>query len=216
MKLSFSLKGKRQTDSHHAVVKAGMPEVQWRLYTALLSAFLDESCYQPAGDKLSSLREKVRDNDPAFVAKLAVYLREKMNLRPLSYIVTAELAALHGDSEWVGSLIARVLQQAGEIPEWMDYYIRANGGAASLSRAGVSVARPGRPGTLRLGVVKPGRAVLKGLAAVCNRLDEYQFTRYTREEQLKLKKSLSLIRPKAKDKVQRILFRKIGKDRLPA
>lgn len=199
MKLSFSLKGKRQTDSRYAVVKAGIPDAQWQLYTALLSASLDESFYQPAGDngssagdRLPSLREKVRDNDPAFVAKLAVYLREKMNLRPLSFIVTAELAALHGDSEWIGSLIARVLQQTGEIPEWMDYYTRANRGAA-----------------------KPGRAVLRGLTMVCNRLDEYQFTRYTREEQVRVKKTLSLIRPKAKDKAQRILFRKIGKDLLP-
>ncbi len=182
-----------------------MPDAQWQLYTALLSASLDESFYQPAGDNLPSIRERIRDNDPAFVAKLAVYLREKMNLRPLSFIVTAELAAFHGDSEWIGSLIGRVLQQAGEIPEWMDYYTRANKGAGSLG-----------PGIRGLGASKPGREVLKGLSVVFNRLDEYPFTRYTREEQLKLKKTLLLIRPKAKDKVQRVLFGKIGKDRLPA
>ncbi|HWK05485.1 MAG TPA: hypothetical protein VNS58_17720 [Puia sp.] len=212
MKLSFSRKGKRQTDSRYAVVKAGLPDAQWQLYTALLSASLDESFYQlaggngsPAGDNLDSLRERIGDNDPAFVAKLAVYLREKMNLRLLSLIVTAELAAFYGDSEWIGSLIARVLPQAGDIPEWMDYYTRANKGVGSLSR-----------GELGPGAGRPGKAVLRGLASVCNRLDEYQFTRHPREEQLKLRKALLLIRPKAKDKAQRVLFGKIAKDRLPA
>jgi hypothetical protein len=195
MKFNFSLKGKRQKEDRYAVVKAWVPDAQWEIYTALLSGSLDESVYQQAGDRLSLIRELIRGNDPAFVAKLAVYLREELHLRPLSFIVAAELAALHGDKEWVSRLTARVLQQPGEIPEWMEYYAWANKG----NTAG-----------------KPGKQTLRGLSMVCGRLDQYQFTRYTRDEQEKLKKALLVIRPKPKDKAQRILFAGIGKDRLPA
>ncbi len=194
MKFNFSLKGKRQEEDRYAVIKAWMPDAQWEFYTALLSASLDESMYQQAGDRFSAIRKMIGENDPAFVARLAVYFREKLHLRALSFIVAAELAALHGDKEWVSRLTARVLQQPGEISEWMEYYTRANKGMAH----------------------KPGREVLKGISMVFNRLDEYQFTRYSRDEQLKLKKALSQIRPKPKDKAQRVLFADITKDRLPA
>src|SRR5258706_3398794 len=156
MKFNFSLKGKRQEDGRYAVVKAWIPDGQWELYTAVLSASLDDSFYQQAGDRPSLIREGIRGNDPAFVAKLAVYLREKMLLRALSFIVTTELAVLHGDKEWISRLTARVLQQPGEVPEWMEYYAGANKGNTAD---------------------KPGRQVLKGLSMVFNRLDEYQFTR---------------------------------------
>ena len=220
-----------------------MPDAQWQLYTALLSASLDESFCQIAGkplaafagENLPSLRERIRDSDPAFVAKLAVYLRDNMNLRSLSFMVTAELAALHGDSQWIAPLLGRVLHQAAEIPEWMDHYTRANRSAASPKSSFFKTGRfkpgnvkpdnskPGdvkpanvKPGDVKPGKFKPGREVLKGLTLVLNRLDEYSFTRYTREEQLKLKKSLLLLRPKARDKAQQNLFGKIAKDQLPA
>lgn len=198
MKLSFTRKTKRQTDERYTVVKTGMPESQWELYKALFSASLTPSFYQPAGDRLPILRECrewIRQNDAAFLGRLSVYLRESLHEKALSFIVSAELAALYGDSEWICHLINRLLPQAAEVPEWIEYYTGANKEKA---------------------VSKPGRQVLKGLSMVFSRLDEYQFTRCTREEQLKLKKALGLVRPKGKDKTQRILFGKIARDRLPA
>lgn len=175
-----------------------MQDTQWELYTTLLSATLTPSFYQSAGGHPSVLRECrecIRQNDPAFVARLAVYLRESLHEKSLAFIVSAELAALHRDDERISSLIGRILWQAGDIPEWMEYYTRASGAKGSH---------------------KPCRQVLEGLAIVLNRLDEYQFTRYTREIQLKLKKALLLVRPKGKHRAQRLLFASIGKDRLSA
>jgi 60 kDa SS-A/Ro ribonucleoprotein len=198
MKLSFSRRTKRQTEECYTVVKTGMPDVQWELYKALFSASLTPSFYQPDGGSLPIPREcqeLICQNETAFLGKLAIYLRESLHKKALSFIVSAELASLYGDSEWISHLIDRLLPQAGEIPEWLEYYAQA-----TREKAGP----------------KPGREVLKGLSMAFNRLDEYQFTRCTREEQLKLKKALGLVRPKGRDKAQRILFGKIAKDRLPA
>jgi 60 kDa SS-A/Ro ribonucleoprotein len=198
MKFNFSLKGKRQEEGRYAAVKAWVSDEQWELYTALLSASLDSrsgTSYRQADEKPSLFRELIGNNDPVLVAKLAVYFREELHLRTLSFIVVAELAVLHGDKEWISRLMARILQQPAEIPEWMECYVQANNGKDTA---------------------RPGRQVLKGIATVFSRLDEYQFTRYTREEQRKVKKALVLIRPKPKDKTQRVLFAGISKDRLAA
>src|SRR5882724_1296980 len=107
MKLSFSRKTKRQTDKRYTVVRPETPDTQWELYKALFSASLTPLFYQPAGDHLPVLRECrewIRQNDPVFTGKLAVYLRESLQAKALSFIVSAELAALYGDSEWVSHL----------------------------------------------------------------------------------------------------------------
>lgn len=223
MRLIFNLKAKRQTDEQYTVLKAAVQDTQWELYTALLSASLDESFYRVAGSPsaanqapgnyLPSIREYIRQHDPFFTARLAVYCSESLHLRALSFILSAELTVLYGDREWAGHkdqvwgsyedgewlslLLNRILRQAGDIPEWMAYYARANAKKGAYKH-------------------KPGKQVLKGLSLVFNRLEEYQFTRYSKDEQLRLKKALLLVRPKGKDKTQRILFGKIRKDQLSA
>jgi hypothetical protein len=52
------------------------------------------------------------------------------------------------------------------------------------------------------------------LSAAFNKFDEYQFAKYNRDANIKLKDALLLVHPKAKDQGQQVLFDKIVRDEL--
>ncbi len=196
MKFNFSLKA-RPTDDRYAHVKAGTTDRQWELYETLLSASLYASFYDQPAEQLAAFRKLIRDNDPVFIARLAIHLREKPGFRTLSLILAAELAGACRDKELAGKLTGRIIQQAGEIPAWLEYYERATG------------VKNGK-------AVQITTAIRKNLAIHFNRLDAYRFVRLTKVQQARLRNALSLIRPRAASKAQQVLFRRILQDKLPA
>lgn len=206
MKFNFSLRGRNQTDARYASIQSWVPDIQWELYTALLSFSLtersglcvEELFQQGIGEDWLSIRRLIRENDPDFVAKLALFLREQLPLERLSHLLTAELALQYGSQDWAGRLAATVIQQPAALPEWLSCYSCLSGQR-----------RTGR-------YVRPGRVIRKRLAGLFDTLDEYQFLRYDRHMQSKLREILLLLRPKAKDAAHRILFSRMVKDLLPA
>jgi len=196
MKLNFSLKARR-TDEQYARVRVWTTDKQWELYEALLSAHLYESFYHQPAEQLAVIRKLIRDNDPLFVARLAVYFREQLQLRTLSFVLTAELAEVCKDKALIGMLVGRVIQQASEIPAWLDSYAQTRG-----SRTGK--------------FLRMNPMVRKYLAIHFNGLDAYRFVRLTKVQQARLRYTLSLVKPKAASKAQQALFRRILQDKLPA
>jgi 60 kDa SS-A/Ro ribonucleoprotein len=216
MKFNFSLKGKTTDNKNYTLVKSGMPDVQWELYTTILSAWLQGSLQERVGDSRMSLREeggddraslrqRVRDNDPEFVTRLAIYLREEKDLNILAFWLSAELAALYPADERTGQLVARLVRQPGEVPDWLDLYVRAINAGSAVSPAI----------TFNKRTPKPGRPVKKVLDDLLNRLDEFQFGRYNRDLQLRLKATLLWLRPKAAGRSHKLLFGKILRDQFP-
>ncbi|WP_045687266.1 hypothetical protein [Hymenobacter sp. AT01-02] len=57
------------------------------LYTAVATAALQNQWYETADTRLSRLRELVAQNDPQFVARLAVYAREQLHLRSVPLVL---------------------------------------------------------------------------------------------------------------------------------
>jgi hypothetical protein len=142
------------------------------------------------------LRKLIAVNDKEFVAKLAVYVREKMYLRSVPLVLTVELAKQASGESVVGKLANRVVQRADEITELLAYYAMANE----------------RKNVKKLN--KLSKQLQKGLAEAFNKFDEYQFAKYNRDAEVKLKDALFLVHPKAKDEAQQVLFDKIVKDEL--
>jgi hypothetical protein len=192
MKLNFSLKA-RQTDEQYARMRIGTSDKQQELYEALLCAHLYDSFYHQPAEELVSIRKLIRDNDPKFVAGLAIYLREQLQLRALAFVLTAELANVCKDKALIGVLVGRVIGQASEIPAWLDYYAQTRKTGAAL------------PSILR-----------KSLGAHFNRLDTYRYVHLTKAQQVRLRYALATIRPRAAGKAQQVLFRRILQDKLPA
>lgn len=192
MRFNFSQKGRQPADTRYAYVKPGFADAQWDLFTTLLSGSLTAS---PAGYQtgdLLHLRKEVRSNEVAFIARLAIYFAEETNFRELAFLLTAELAAITGNEEKIGQLVERIVRTPMDIPLWLDHYSRA--------------AKPGH---------KPRSAVRKHLTQLFNKLDEYQYSRGSREARLALRDALRRLHPKAKDREKKQLFAAILKDHIP-
>ena len=166
------------------------------LYTAVATAALSDQFYEKVDNKLQRLRGLIEKNDAEFVAKLAVYAREQMYLRSVPLVLAVELAKQHSGKTIVSALTNRIVQRADEITELLAFYALANE----------------RKDVKKLN--KLSKQLQKGLAEAFNKFDEYQFAKYNRDAEIKLKDALFLVHPKAKDESQQALFDKIVKDEL--
>lgn len=170
------------------------PELE--LYATVVTSALADKFYESTDDRLTRIRSLIKQVSPSFVAKLAVYAREKMYLRSVPLVLTVELAKVHSGDSLVGKLVSRVVQRADEITELLAYYQFANG----------------RKDTKKL--AKLSKQIQHGLSEAFNKFDEYQFAKYNRDSQVKLRDALFLIHPKAKNKTQSALFDKIASNTL--
>jgi hypothetical protein len=166
------------------------------LYTLVAVASLNDQFYENAEDKLNRLRQLIAKNDPVFVAKLAVYAREQMHLRSIPLVLAVELGKAHNGDDLVSRLVARVIQRADEVTELLAFYQAANGRTAVKKLNRLS------------------KQIQKGLAEAFNKFDEYQFAKYNKDAQIKMRDALFLVHPTAKDEAQQVLFDKIVKDEL--
>jgi hypothetical protein len=166
------------------------------LYTAVVTASLSNTFYEKENDRLTRIVELIGKVDPLFVAQLAIYTRQKMHLRSVSVVLIAELAKIYNGDSLVRKSVSKVVQRADEITELLSYYQMTNA----------------RTETKKLN--RLSKQVQKGLAEAFNRFDEYQFAKYNRNTQVKLKDALFLTHPKAKDEAQQLLFNKIANDAL--
>jgi hypothetical protein len=191
MKFNFSTKRKTETSNYEGA-KAYALTSQAELYTTVVTSSLNDKFYEKATDRINRLRELIEKNDPEFVAKLAVYAREKMHLRSIPLVIAVELAKAKTGSSIVGKAVTKIVLRADEITELLAYYQLANE----------------RKDTKKLN--KLSKQLQKGLSHAFNKFDEYQFAKYDRQTEVKLKDALFLVHPKAKDESQQALFNKIA------
>lgn len=165
------------------------PEVA--LYSAVVTAGLSDSFYEKAEDRLTRIVELMQQVSPEFAAKLAVYARTEMHMRSVPMVLAVEMAKLNSGNTIVSKTVAGVVQRADEITELLAYYQMANK----------------RNGVKKLN--KLSKQVQKGLNESFNKFDEYQFAKYDKDTEIKLRDALFLVHPKANDDAQQALFNKI-------
>ena len=195
MKFNFKVRKANATVNYESA-KAFVLTPEMELYTAVATAGLSDQFYEKADDKLKRICDLIERNEAAFVAKLAVYVREQMYLRSIPLVLTVELAKRYNGDALISKLANRVVKRADEITELLAYYAMAN------ERKNVKQLN------------KLSNQLQKGLAEAFNRFDEYQLAKYNRDAKIKLKDALFLVHPKAKDEAQQGLFDRIVKDEL--
>jgi len=170
------------------------PELE--LYTAVCCASLQPKFYEPnVSAQLEQIRKLITKVDADFVKKLAIYTREQMYLRSIPLVLAVELARI---GKLDKKTVFRIIQRADEITEILAYYQMANE----------------RAETKKLN--KLSKAIQKGIKEVfeSGKFDEYQYAKYNRDTEIKLRDALFLTHPKPKDKEQEILFKKIAENTL--
>lgn len=169
---------------------------EYELYTAVVTTGLNGSFYEKDTTRLERIKTLIQKSNPLFVAKLAVYARNEMYMRTIPLVLVVELAKIYSGDALISKMIAKVIQRADEISELLAYYQMSNNrnGVKKLNRL--------------------SKQVQKGLIYSFNKFDEYQFAKYNRNGEIKLRDALFLIHPKAKDDNQQMIFNKIANNTL--
>ncbi len=181
---------------NHAGEVAFKTTPEMELYSAVVTASLSNTFYEKGNDRLHRITDLIGKVDPVFVAKLAIYARDKMHLRSIPLVLVTELSKRHNGDSLVKTTTTKVIKRADEITELLAYY--------QLSNA--------RNGAKKLN--KMSKQIQKGIAESFNKFDEYQFAKYNRKTEISFKDALFLTHPKAVNETQQILFDKIITDNL--
>lgn len=195
MKFNLKLFNRNKTVNYENAVAYRM-DAKTELYSAVVTTSLNDKFYESADARMKTIRDLMTKVDAEYTAKLAVYAREKMYLRSVPLVLAVEMAKLNSGNAVVSKTVNKVVKRADEITELLAYYQMANE----------------RKDLKKLN--KLSKQVQKGLAEAFNKFDEYQFSKYNRDAEVKLKDALFLVHPKAKDEAQQALFDKIAKDEL--
>ena len=192
MNYNSMIKEKETMMNHEGSKAFGMtPEME--LYTAVVTSALSDKFYESKDGSMERIAALIRQVDPEFVAKLAVYTRTQMNLRSIPLFLIVELAKVHNGDSLVKRTIEKTVLRADEIMELLMCYQLRNADGDGIKKLG-----------------KLSRQIQEGLKSVFNRFDEYQFAKYDRSNlDVKLKDALFLVHPKASSPQQQAIFDKI-------
>jgi len=159
------------------------PELQLR--RSVLACLLWESQFYEDGVEIAGrIAELVPKVAAEKVAALAVEAREQMKLRHVPLALVREMARHKTHRALVSETLARVIQRADELAEFVAIYWKD--GRVPLS-----------------GQVK------KGLAAAFPKFDEYQLSKYNRSGPIKLRDVLFLSHAKPRDHAQAVVWKKL-------
>ncbi len=195
MKFNVFRKAKQAITNYEGAEAFGLNE-RTELYSAVVTTSLSDKFYESTDKRMDRIRGLILKNDPAFVAKLAVYARTKMNLRSVPLVLAVELAKTQSGNSVVSKAVKGVVKRADEITELLAYYQLANE----------------RTGTKKLN--KLSKQIQHGLADAFNSFDAYQFAKYNRAGEIKLKDALFIVHPKAVNDAQQAIFDKIAQNTL--
>jgi len=203
------------TTKTNAVTFEGAPSFKldalMELYQTVVTTMFGSSKFYETGDERTKrirrlVRRNVESGNAEFVAKLAVYTRERMNLRAVPIFLTVTLAqALRENSNTefkdMRRLVCRVIQRADEIREML---------AAAESVFGSSTNN-------KLFKRQCPRAIFKGISDACNKFDAYQFKKWSGGKgSIKFSDVFRVVHPVPKDNDQSDIFKMIMDDALPA
>jgi len=171
-----------------APARAISPDLALR--RSVLACLLWESQFYEDGVEIAGrIQELVPRVAASQVAALAVEAREKMKLRHAPLLLVREMARHKTHRAEVAETLARVIQRADELAEFVALYWK--GGRTPLSAQ-----------------------VKKGLASAFTKFDEYALAKYDRAQPIKLRDVLFLCHAKPRDEAQAEVWKRLVRGEL--
>jgi len=160
-----------------------------RLRRSVMSCLLWEDQFYEDGQSIAErIAEAASAVSPEVLSAVAIEAREINHLRHVPLLLTSLLAERGGSI--VGKTLARIIQRADEIPEFLAIYWR--NGKRPLSAQ-----------------------VKKGLAAAFRKFDAYALAKYNRDGAIKMRDVLFLVHAKPKDQEQAGTWKQLVDGNLP-
>lgn len=94
------------------------------LASLLLTSFVQDQFYRSSGqtmEEVGILIDKI--DDKKFPAKVAIYARDKFNMRSITHVTAAEIAKRVKGENWTKNFYEKVVQRPDDILEILSYYI---------------------------------------------------------------------------------------------
>lgn len=146
------------------------------LVSLLLTSFVSDQFYRDAKtslDELRTLSSKVKDKE--FVAKAAIYARDKFGMRSITHALAGELTSDLAGKEWGKNFYDKVVIRVDDMTEILSYYIAYKTAKNS----------PKFPNALK-----------KGFAKAFDKFDGYQLGKYKMENKdVKLIDVVNIVHP---------------------
>jgi 60 kDa SS-A/Ro ribonucleoprotein len=176
----------------HEKAPARNISTELQLRRSVLACLLWESQFYKDGVEIAGrIAELVPKVEPEKVAALAVEARERMKLRHAPLLLVREMARHATHRGFVAETLARVIQRADELAEFVAIYWKD-------------------------GRVPLSAQVKKGLAAAFPKFDEYALAKYDRGGPVKLRDVLFLAHAKPRDEAQAEVWKRLVAGRLAA
>jgi hypothetical protein len=178
------------TPRTHEGARAAVLTPEQMLRRSVLSCMLWENEFYEDGALIAGrIGELVARVEAEKVAALAVEARERMKLRHAPLLLVREMARHASHRKLVGETLARVIQRADELAEFVAIYW--SGGRQPLSAQ-----------------------AKKGLAAAFTKFDEYALAKYDRAGVVRLRDVLFLSHARPVDEAQAALWKRLAANEL--
>ena len=170
----------------HAAVQSNIQELR----RITLANLLWENCAYVDGMKLADeIKRLIPLCKPEEVALLAVECRVVQKLRHTPLFIVSEMCKYPEHRAFVGDILPKIITRADMITDFLAIYWKE--GKRPLANQ-----------------------AKRGLAAAFHNFDEYQFAKYDRDAEIKLRDVMFLCHPKANDQAEQELFNKIAERNL--
>jgi hypothetical protein len=169
-------------------VYAAKQDAESLLRRSVMTCLLwEDNAYIDGVSIAENIKNLIPQVDPEKVYDIAIEAREKQKLRHVPLFIAREMSKLDAHKGFVGSLLPKIIKRADELAEFMAIYWK--NGKQPISNQ-----------------------VKVGLARAFHNFNEYQFAKYNRDDEIKLRDVLFMVRPNPYQKVE--LFKKIANNEL--
>jgi 60 kDa SS-A/Ro ribonucleoprotein len=173
--LSFSWDDKTTLYMRAACSLVGEPSFYKRI--------VDEKAEDNFDNALIEDIRKVSNSDPEFILKLASYARHHLYLRSTPLLLAGEASQIKGCRPFLKKWLPSIISRADEPVELFSYVIHRFGRNKATSN----------------------NQLKKGVATALDKFNEYEFAKYNRTTDIKLKDVLRICHPKHKDLYKKII-----------
>lgn len=148
----------------------------------LLTSFVKDQFYRSEDEGIERINTLLKQIDPLFAAKAAIYARTKFGMRSISHVVAGEIARLVKGKEWTKKFFNKVIFRPDDMSEILSYYYAKNG------------------------VGKEPNSLKKGFALALQRFNEYQLAKYKGEgKDVSLTDIVNLVHPKNTEAISKLI-----------
>lgn len=155
------------------------PELE--LVSALLTSFLEDKYYETGKTRQTRIEDLIKNVDPLFAAKAAIYARTEFGMRSVSHVVAGTIAGTVKGQEWTKRFFDKIVYRPDDMMEILSYYYD------NYSK--------NEPQALR-----------KGFSKAFTRFNEYQLAKYRGEgKSVKLVDIVNVVHPAHSEAIRKLV-----------